>query len=91
MPVTRAELFARFSELGLETKTVEHPPVFTVEEAHVHCAGIPGVHCKNLFFKDAKGTLWLVVVPDHRRLDLKRLPDRIGSNRLSFEIGRAHV
>lgn len=84
MPATRAELFARFAELEIETTTREHEPVFTVEEARAHCAAIPGVHCKNLFFKDAGGALWLVVVPDHRQLDLKRLPERIGAKRLSF-------
>ncbi len=45
---------------------------------------IPGVHCKNLFLKDAKGKMWLVVAPASKRIDLKKLPDVIGSARLSF-------
>ncbi len=89
MPATRAGLAARLAELGIDSTTHEHPPVFTVEEARAHCAGIPGVHCKNLFLKDAKDALWLVVVPDHRELDLKRLHERIGAKRLSF--GRAEL
>jgi Ala-tRNA(Pro) deacylase len=84
MAADRAELLRRLADLGIATATRDHPPVFTVEEAHAHCADIPGVHCKNLFFKDAKGALWLVVVPDHRKLDLKRLPEAIGAKRLSF-------
>jgi Ala-tRNA(Pro) deacylase len=84
MAADRAGLLRRFAELDIETTTREHPPVFTVEQARAHCADIPGVHCKNLFFKDAKGTLWLVVVPDHRVLELKRLHEKIGAKRLSF-------
>lgn len=89
MPATRAVLAARLSELGIAATTHEHPPVFTVEEARAHCAAIPGVHCKNLFLKDAGDALWLVVVPDHRELDLKQLHTRIGAKRLSF--GRAEL
>ena len=31
-PCTPADLFARLSELGIVTRTLEHPPVFTVEQ-----------------------------------------------------------
>lgn len=61
-----------------------HPSVFTVEESQRHCAHIPGVHCKNLFLKDKKDKLWLVTAPDERLIDLKALPEKIGSARLSF-------
>ncbi len=84
MPATRADLFARLAELGIETETHEHPPVFTVEEARKHCAHLPGGHCKSLFFKDKKGALWLVVTLDDRRLDLKKLGKAMGAARLSF-------
>ena len=33
MPATRADLMAKLAELGIATTTVDHPPVFTVEEA----------------------------------------------------------
>ncbi len=84
MPATRADLFARLAELGIETETHEHPPVFTVEEARAHCAHLPGGHCKSLFLKDKKGAMWLVVTLDDRVLDLKKLSRAIGSARLSF-------
>ena len=78
------DLIARLEALGIQVSTIRHPAVNTVEEARRHCAGLAGVHSKNLFFKDAGGKLWLVVVPDDRVLDLKTLHTRIGAKRLSF-------
>jgi Ala-tRNA(Pro) deacylase len=42
------------------------------------------VAVKNLLLKDAGGRLWLVVAPAEMAVDLKALPKRIGSKRLSF-------
>jgi Ala-tRNA(Pro) deacylase len=84
MPASRADLMARFSSLGIETQTREHPPVFTVEEARALRGQIPGGHCKNLFLKDEKGVVWLIVCLEDARIDLKTTPARIGSKRLSF-------
>lgn len=84
MPATRADLFRRFDSLGVKTTTVDHPPVFTVEEAQKVHGGIPGGHCKNLFCKDEKGALWLIVCLEEARVDLKAAPSKIGSKRLSF-------
>lgn len=81
---TRDDLFRRLGELGIDTRTVEHPPVFTVEEARALRGEIPGGHCKNLFLKDRKDRLWLVVCLEEAEIDLKALPARIGAARLSF-------
>ncbi len=84
MPATRDQLFARLSALGIETVTRQHPPVFTVEEARALRGSIPGGHCKNLFLKDDKGAIWLIVGLEDAQIDLKSAPARIGSRRLSF-------
>lgn len=84
MPATPEDLFARFAQLGIDLRLHHHAPAFTVEEGNAAWAGIPGMHCKNLFLKDSKGRLWLVVAPADMRVDLKALPARIGSARLSF-------
>lgn len=84
MPATPDDLFARLERLGIATTTHAHAPAFTVEQGHAVWGAIPGIHCKNLFLKDAKGRLWLVVAPAERRVDLKTLPARIGAARLSF-------
>ena len=57
----RAALFALFERLGIATTTHEHEAVFTVAESRHVKESIPGGHTKNLFLKDKKGRLFLVV------------------------------
>ena len=66
MPHSQDQLLARLSDLGIGHETIEHPAVFTVEEAATHTAHLPGGHCKSLFLKDKKGGLWLLVCLDSR-------------------------
>ncbi len=77
-------LFKRLHELGIDFKIHKHPPAFTVEQAKTHCSHLPGGHCKNLFLKDKKGDLWLVVTLDEQNVDMKSLRKLIGSSHLSF-------
>jgi Ala-tRNA(Pro) deacylase len=81
---SREDLERRLAELGIETVVFEHPPVFTVDDARALRGEIAGGHCKNLFLKDKKGEIWLVVCLEEADIDLKRLPARIGAARLSF-------
>lgn len=84
MATTRTALLTWLGELGIETRTVDHPPLFTVEESRALRGNIDGAHTKNLFLKCKKGTLWLVVALEDARIDLKTLHKRLGSGRLSF-------
>lgn len=84
MPRTRNDLMSRLEELGIPVSTIDHEPVFTVAESDRLHEEIAGGHTKNLFLKDAKGRLWLVVAEAHTPVDLKALPKAIGSARLSF-------
>jgi len=77
-------LFARLDELGLAHRTVEHEPVFTVEQAKKHRGVLPGHHIKNLFLRNKKEAMWLVVALEDRAIDLKRLGEVLGADRLSF-------
>ena len=83
-PSTPDDLYAVFTRHQIAWRTIEHPPVFRVDEGHEIKAGMPGGHTKNLFLKDAKDQLWLVSALGETRIDLKRLPAAIGSARLSF-------
>ncbi len=83
-PHTRAELHAFLDAHGIAHRTLEHAPVFRVEDGEEIKAALPGGHTKNLFLKDAKGRLWLVSALGSTAVDLKRLPGLIGSARLSF-------
>jgi Ala-tRNA(Pro) deacylase len=84
MPATRKELFGRLDELGIKTQTVEHEAVFTVAESERLERSLPGGHTKNLFLKDAKGRLFLVIAESHTAVDLKTLHKTLGCARLSF-------
>jgi Ala-tRNA(Pro) deacylase len=83
-PGTPDELFTRLAELEIAFHTVEHPPVFTVEQAKHVRGELPGAHTKSLFLRDKKGAMWLVACLEDRIVDLKSLADRIGAKRLSF-------
>jgi Ala-tRNA(Pro) deacylase len=80
-------LYERLRALGIAWTRYEHVPVFTVEEAAVVNASQPGGHTKNLFLKDKKGGLWLVVLRDDFKLDLNALSKQIGAPRFSFGSG----
>ena len=84
MPATRADLLAKLDSLGISTQTCDHAPAFTVEDAQHLRGEISGGHCKNLFLKDKNDDLWLVVCLEDARIDLKTLPEKIGSGRISF-------
>ena len=84
MPATREDLLARLAELAIATETVEHPAVFTVAQSCVLERRLRGGHTKNLFLKDKKDRLFLVVALGHAQIDLKTLHKRLGSDRLSF-------
>lgn len=84
MPKDRAALMRFLDELGIATETVEHPPLFTVEESRRLRGAIAGGHSKNLFLKDKRGALFLVVAEEDAAIDLKTLHKRLGSARLSF-------
>ena len=78
------QLFAKLAALGIDQRTVEHPPVFTVEEAKALRGNLPGQHIKNLFLRNKKEEMWLVVALEDRAIDLKRLGEALGAGRLSF-------
>ena len=84
MPATEIELFERLERLGIETTTHRHAPMFTVADAKKLRGELPGGHSKNLFLKDKKGVLWLVVALEDTEIDLKALSGIMGSARLSF-------
>ncbi len=84
MPATPDELFAYFDRLGIPHATVSHAPTFTVEQARALRGQIPGGHNKNLFLKDKNGRLFLLVLLEEARVDLKALPALLGCGRLSF-------
>jgi Ala-tRNA(Pro) deacylase len=85
MPKTPDQLFAALDTLGIEHATIDHPPLFTVEQSRALRGQIPGGHTKNLFLRDKKGTLYLVIAEEDAEIDLKGLHRLLGaSGRFSF-------
>jgi Ala-tRNA(Pro) deacylase len=86
-PTSPDQLFAYLDSLGVAHQTVWHPPVFTVDDAQAqrdrdHLAG---GFTKNLFLRDKKGTLFLVVAPEDATIELKSLHRLLGATgRFSF-------
>lgn len=82
---TPADLFAFLDSHAIPHKTIEHPAVFTVEESKSLRGTIPGSHTKNLFLKDKKGALYLMVAQEDTVIPLKSLHTLVGaSGRFSF-------
>ncbi|MEQ5776163.1 prolyl-tRNA synthetase associated domain-containing protein [Thalassospira sp. NFXS8] len=77
-------LFDCLNKLGIEFNTFEHAPLFTVEESQALRGDLPGMHSKNLFLKDKKGALWLVVAEENQPIRINHLHKKLGCNRLSF-------
>mgnify|MGYP001056328562 CR=1 FL=1 len=75
---------AHLRGLGIEFSYCEHPAVFTVAESEAVDKQIPGTHCRNLFLRDQKKNNFLLVLQNATEVDIKKLPDVIGSARLSF-------
>lgn len=83
-----AKLFAFLDELGIQTETCRHAPVFTVEEAQAArksaADGMAGGHAKSLFIRDKKKRRALVMVSEETRVNLKALAETLGLSRVSF-------
>jgi Ala-tRNA(Pro) deacylase len=84
MSATPDDLFAFLDQLGIAHSTVTHPPLFTVDQSRALRGTIPGGHTKNLFLRDKKGALYLVVALEDARIDLKSVHHRLGAGRFSF-------
>jgi Ala-tRNA(Pro) deacylase len=85
MPKAPEQLFAELDALGIKYSTVKHPPLFTVEQSRSLRGQIPGGHTKNLFLRDKKYAIYLVVALEDADIDLKGLHRRLkAGGRFSF-------
>jgi Ala-tRNA(Pro) deacylase len=84
LPTSPETLLARLDTLGIAAHTVTHPPVFTVEQAKALRGELPGHHIKNLFLRNKKKAMWLVVCLEDRQIDLKALAAALDAGRFSF-------
>ncbi len=79
------DIYRFLAEHSIEYERVDHPPVFTCEQAEQLVPPIPGAHTKNLFVRDKKGRRhFLVVVGHDKAVNLKALSSMLGVSNLSF-------
>lgn len=64
---------------------VDHPAVFTCEEAEEKASHVPGTPAKNLFLESGKsGKLYLVSLTYEKRANLKHLSEFLDEKKLHF-------
>lgn len=90
MPETPETLLARLAALGIETRTIRHPPVFTVAESQALRLGTldaEGGHSKNLFLRPARqasGPHLLAVLQEDRQVSINALARAAGAGRMEM-------
>lgn len=83
-PAAPEDLFKALEYLNISFALHRHPPIFTVAEGEPLKKTIPGLHCRNLFLRDKKERMFLVVAANETKIDLKALQGVLGCERLSF-------
>ncbi len=71
------EVLSALESLGVDHDTITHPALYTVEDAKQIEYSQPGAHTKNLFLRNKKGRMFLVVLEQDRQVDLKSLRERL--------------
>ncbi|MEM6780481.1 MAG: prolyl-tRNA synthetase associated domain-containing protein [Pseudomonadota bacterium] len=84
LPTSPESLMTKLDDLDINYTRYDHEAVFTVAESEKLDAEIPGVHCRNLFVRDKKKNMFLVVLPNEVEVDMKKLAPVIDAGRLSF-------
>ncbi len=77
-------LLARLAAMGIEARTVTHPPVFTVAESQALRGRLEGGHAKNLFLRPKSGPFLLAVLEEERQVSVNALARAAGAGRVSF-------
>ena len=73
----------KLQELGITFDVVEHPPVFTTEQADSYIEGMEGVRTKSMFLTNRKKTqYYLLIMGDKKRLDMDDFKVQVGANRI---------
>jgi len=79
------DLYDFLSANDIACQRFDHCAVYTVEDVNRLIPHLPGAKVKNLFLRDNKGRRhFLVVVPDHLKVDLKALGLVLGCGRVSM-------
>jgi len=83
-PITRESLFAFLDKNDIVHKTIDHAPIFTVEDGADIKAKMRGANTKNLFLKDKAGRFFLICAQSDSVIKINKLHGALGCKRLSF-------
>ncbi|MGQ7847364.1 prolyl-tRNA synthetase associated domain-containing protein [Granulosicoccus sp. 3-233] len=67
------QVLAALHALHIEQQTISHEPLYTVDQAKGMVYQEPGAHTKNLFLRNKKGRMFLLVVEQDHTVDLRGL------------------
>ena len=72
-------------KLGIKYDMVEHPAVYTTDEADEYIKGKVGIRTKSLFLTNKKKTaFYLVFMDDDKRLDMKHFAELVDEKHIKF-------
>lgn len=74
----------KLKNLNIDFIEVEHPAVYTVEEAKEKLPNMEGIGCKNLFLKTKKKELFLYTLPEDKKVDLNSLAGKLNVKNFHF-------
>lgn len=74
----------KLNDLAITVDYYEHMPIFTAQDGIKYTAHIPGLAAKNLFLCDKTNQFWLVVMPYHLKLNIRKLATLIEAPELQF-------
>ncbi|KAG1651210.1 Prolyl-tRNA editing protein ProX [Nymphon striatum] len=74
---TPEQVLSAIEKNNFEQETKIHEPLFTVEQSKKVTFEKPGAKTKNLFLRNKKGRMVLLVVEQDRMIELKELRDRL--------------
>jgi Ala-tRNA(Pro) deacylase len=79
------ELYDLLAKLSIEYEYHEHPPLATINDAKIHWKDYKSGRCKNIFFRNHKGSRHYLVILEHlRQLDIHDLEKRLKQGKLTF-------
>lgn len=79
------DIYGLLDTNGIAYTRHDHAAVFTCDEADRAMPATGAAHTKNLFLRDKKGQRhWLLVTLCEKAVDLRRVAERIGADRLSL-------
>lgn len=83
-PMSSDQILTLLEKSGVAHSTVDHAPMWTVNDAKALRAPCEYGHTKNLFVRNKKGKMWLLTLHEDRQVDLKETAAIVGTNRFSF-------